>query len=94
MRFLCRYSLVKRRFSHINPSADVVTTIRQYKSFVPELAYSSAPGMFWGIPRSKDTFDVVFPQPLQLARLFITTGTMIHKRKVNVLMSCECPFLI
>ena len=72
------FSLVKRKFSHVNPSADVVTTIDHYKSFIAELAYSSAPGMFWGNPKPKDTFDIIFSQPLQIQRLYVSTGTSVQ----------------
>ncbi|XP_071520083.1 alpha-1,3-mannosyl-glycoprotein 4-beta-N-acetylglucosaminyltransferase C-like isoform X2 [Panulirus ornatus] len=74
------FSLVKRRFSHVNPTADVVTTIRQYKAYLAEHAYSSAPGMFWGIPKPGDTFDVLFPEPLKISRVVILTGAAINKK--------------
>ncbi|XP_042891137.1 alpha-1,6-mannosyl-glycoprotein 4-beta-N-acetylglucosaminyltransferase-like isoform X3 [Penaeus japonicus] len=73
-------SLVKRRFSHVNPTADVVTTIRQYKAYLAEHAYSSAPGMFWGIPKPGDTFDILFPEPLKLSRVVVLTGAAINKK--------------
>lgn len=73
-------SLVKRRFSHVNPTADVVTTIRQYKAYLAEHAYSSAPGMFWGIPRPGDSFDVLFAEPLRVARVVVLTGAVINKK--------------
>lgn len=75
------FSLIKRRFSHINPDAAIATTVKQYKAFVPELAYSSAPGMFWGMPKTGDTFDIIFSVPLKLQRLFISTGTNIQNKK-------------
>ncbi|XP_050737065.1 alpha-1,6-mannosyl-glycoprotein 4-beta-N-acetylglucosaminyltransferase-like [Eriocheir sinensis] len=74
------FSLVKRRFSHVNPTADVVTTIRQYKAYLAEHAYSSAPGMFWGIPRPGDSFDVLFAEPLRVARVVVLTGAVINKK--------------
>ncbi|KAG0722043.1 Alpha-1,3-mannosyl-glycoprotein 4-beta-N-acetylglucosaminyltransferase C [Chionoecetes opilio] len=74
------FSLVKRRFSHVNPTADVVTTIRQYKAYLAEHAYSSAPGMFWGIPRPGDSFDVLFAQPLKVSRVVVLTGALINKK--------------
>ncbi|XP_069192322.1 alpha-1,6-mannosyl-glycoprotein 4-beta-N-acetylglucosaminyltransferase isoform X2 [Procambarus clarkii] len=74
------FSLVKRRFSHVNPTADVVTTIRQYKAYLAEHAYSSAPGMFWGIPKPGDTFDILFPEPLKISRVVILTGAAINKK--------------
>ncbi|ROT84185.1 hypothetical protein C7M84_022635 [Penaeus vannamei] len=73
-------SLVKRRFSHVNPTADVVTTIRQYKAYLAEHAYSSAPGMFWGIPKPGDSFDILFPEPLKLSRVVVLTGAAINKK--------------
>ncbi|KAF2366522.1 Glycosyl transferase family 54 [Trinorchestia longiramus] len=77
------FSLVRRRFSHVNPPAEVVTTIRQYKSFVAQLAYSSAPGMFWGIPKAGDTYDIVFKQPLSVSRIVIVTGATLTKKKTR-----------
>lgn len=74
------FSLVKRRFSHVNPTADVVTTIRQYKAYLAEHAYSSAPGMFWGIPKPGDSFDILFPEPLKLSRVVVLTGAAINKK--------------
>ncbi|XP_066938596.1 alpha-1,6-mannosyl-glycoprotein 4-beta-N-acetylglucosaminyltransferase-like isoform X3 [Macrobrachium rosenbergii] len=74
------FSLVKRRFSHVNPTADVVTTIRQYKAYLAEHAYSSAPGMFWGIPKPGDTFDILFPEPLRVSRVVVLTGAAINKK--------------
>ncbi|XP_063890035.1 alpha-1,6-mannosyl-glycoprotein 4-beta-N-acetylglucosaminyltransferase-like isoform X1 [Scylla paramamosain] len=74
------FSLVKRRFSHVNPTADVVTTIRQYKAYLAEHAYSSAPGMFWGIPRPGDSFDVLFAEPLKVSRVVVLTGAVINKK--------------
>ncbi|CAL4159886.1 unnamed protein product, partial [Meganyctiphanes norvegica] len=75
------FSLVKRRYSHVNPTADVVTTIRQYKGYLPEHAYSSAPGMFWGIPRPGDTFDILFPEAFKVKRVVIITGAAVSKKK-------------
>ncbi|KAK7068461.1 hypothetical protein SK128_008066, partial [Halocaridina rubra] len=74
------FSLVKRRYSHVNPTADVVTTIRQYKAYLAEHAYSSAPGMFWGIPKPGDTFDILFPEPLKVSRVVVLTGAAISKK--------------
>ncbi|KAG7167111.1 Alpha-1-3-mannosyl-glycoprotein 4-beta-N-acetylglucosaminyltransferase C-like [Homarus americanus] len=74
------FSLVKRRFSHVNPTADVVTTIRQYKAYLAEHAYSSAPGMFWGIPKPGDTFDILFSEPLKISRVVVLTGAAINKK--------------
>ncbi|XP_018007949.1 uncharacterized protein LOC108665683 [Hyalella azteca] len=77
------FSLVKRRFSHVNPPAEVVTTIRQYKSFVAPLAYSSAPGLFWGVPRAGDTYDIVLTTPLIVTRIVIITGATVSKKKTR-----------
>lgn len=71
---------MKRRFSHVNPTADVVTTIRQYKAYLAEHAYSSAPGMFWGVPKPGDTFDILFPEPLRVTRIVVLTGATINKK--------------
>ncbi|KAK4319557.1 hypothetical protein Pmani_009501 [Petrolisthes manimaculis] len=80
------FSLVKRRFSHVNPTADVVTTIRQYKAYLAEHAYSSAPGMFWGVPKPGDTFDILFPEPLRVNRIVVLTGATINKKVRDRLM--------
>lgn len=68
-----------KRIPHTNPEARVVTTMKQYQSFGPEQAYSS-PGMFWGIPRPGDTFDVIFMKPLNVSRVVVLTGATLGSK--------------
>ncbi|XP_076054363.1 alpha-1,6-mannosyl-glycoprotein 4-beta-N-acetylglucosaminyltransferase-like [Oratosquilla oratoria] len=77
------FSLVQRHFSHVNPPAQVVTTMRQYKAHMPGHAYSSAPGMFWGVPRPGDTFDIILTEPLHVYRVAVFTGAKLTKRKIR-----------
>uniref|UniRef100_A0A6A7FPM1 Alpha-1,3-mannosyl-glycoprotein 4-beta-N-acetylglucosaminyltransferase C-like n=1 Tax=Hirondellea gigas TaxID=1518452 RepID=A0A6A7FPM1_9CRUS len=77
------FSLVRRRYSHVNPPAEVMSTIRQYRSFMARSAYSSAPGMFWGIPKAGDTYDIVFHQPTLVTRIVIITGASVTKKRVR-----------
>ncbi|XP_064116766.1 alpha-1,6-mannosyl-glycoprotein 4-beta-N-acetylglucosaminyltransferase-like isoform X3 [Macrobrachium nipponense] len=73
------FGLDSRRISHTNPEARVVTTMKQYQSFGPEQAYSS-PGMFWGISKPGDTFDVIFMKPLNVSRVLVLTGATLGSK--------------
>lgn len=58
-----------------NPPAVVSTTIDTFGNFVPENAYSGAPGPFWGrAPREGDTFTIKFKTPSPLTKIVIETG--------------------
>ncbi|XP_068200552.1 alpha-1,6-mannosyl-glycoprotein 4-beta-N-acetylglucosaminyltransferase-like isoform X3 [Palaemon carinicauda] len=69
-----------KRLQHNNPEARVVTTMKPYQNYGPEQPYSSLPGMFWGIAKPGDTFDVIFTKPLNVSRVVVRTGAILNNR--------------
>uniref|UniRef100_A0A8D0L5Z4 Alpha-1,3-mannosyl-glycoprotein 4-beta-N-acetylglucosaminyltransferase C n=1 Tax=Sphenodon punctatus TaxID=8508 RepID=A0A8D0L5Z4_SPHPU len=64
--------------SHVpdNPSADMVTDIATFESYLPSKAYSSVEEYFWGkAPSAGNFFTILFKQPARLSRIQIHTGT-------------------
>lgn len=64
-----------------NPPAVVSTTLDAFATYVAQLAYSTAPGCFWGRPPIEgDTFTVMFSKPERIRRVVIETGDDEHPR--------------
>jgi len=72
--------MAKRRFKNHNPPADIITTMKTYNDFIPEYAYRPAPGIFWGIAKAQDTFDIILPNPQMISRVVILTGVASVKK--------------
>ena len=65
-----------RKYQSDNPPAVLYSSIEAFSMYVPQLAYSSKPGYFWGkTPIMGDTFLVVFESPVRLSRVVIETGS-------------------
>lgn len=79
------FDIAKRRFKNHNPSADIITTMKVYNDFIPEYAYRTAPGFFWGITRPNDTYDIIFPKALSVSRIVYLTGVPTTKNKQKVM---------
>ncbi|XP_022081084.1 alpha-1,3-mannosyl-glycoprotein 4-beta-N-acetylglucosaminyltransferase C-like isoform X2 [Acanthaster planci] len=65
-----------RKYKGDNPPAVLFSSMEVFGMYVPQLAYSSKPGYFWGkTPITGDSFLVTFESPAQLSRVIIETGS-------------------
>ncbi|XP_070567751.1 alpha-1,3-mannosyl-glycoprotein 4-beta-N-acetylglucosaminyltransferase C-like [Ptychodera flava] len=63
-----------------NPPATVYSSMRAFSMYLPQLAYKSQPGYFWGVaPKTGDSIFVVFETAVKLTRVIFETGTEDHK---------------
>lgn len=77
------FNMANRKYRNRNPEADLVTSMKVYNDFFPEYAYRPAPGYFWGIGKTNDTVDIVFPSPISIAKLVVITGLVEPNLKVK-----------
>ncbi|XP_071784071.1 alpha-1,6-mannosyl-glycoprotein 4-beta-N-acetylglucosaminyltransferase-like [Asterias amurensis] len=65
-----------KKYQSDNPPAVLYSSMEAFSMYVPQLAYSSKPGYFWGkTPIMGDTLLLVFETPVRLSRVVILSGS-------------------
>ena len=67
----------------VNPEADLITDIRQFKDYKVDMSYLAGSGFFWGIAPKKDqAVFVIFKHPVVIKRIFVQTGNEQHAKDI------------
>ncbi|XP_002738683.1 alpha-1,3-mannosyl-glycoprotein 4-beta-N-acetylglucosaminyltransferase C-like [Saccoglossus kowalevskii] len=68
------------RLNGDNPPAKIHSTLRTFSMYLPQLAYSSQPGYFWGVaPKVGDYIFVIFDDAVRISKVVFETGLDNHK---------------
>lgn len=66
-----------------NPSAKVISSLKYFRDYIPDLAYSSGSGYFWAMaPRKGDTVHVIFDVGHRLHRIRVSTGNKARPKDI------------
>ncbi|XP_077995073.1 alpha-1,3-mannosyl-glycoprotein 4-beta-N-acetylglucosaminyltransferase C-like [Glandiceps talaboti] len=69
-----------RKYNTDNPPAKVYSSMRAFSMYLPQLAYTSEPGYFWGVaPKIGDYIYIIFETPVRLKKVIFETGSEDHK---------------
>ncbi|ELT89847.1 hypothetical protein CAPTEDRAFT_116124 [Capitella teleta] len=73
----------EKKWEASNPPATIITQIRAFEKYTPDLAYGSLTGFFWASGVSaNDSIYVIFEKDEDLDRVIIETGNDKHPRDV------------
>ncbi|XP_013782940.1 alpha-1,3-mannosyl-glycoprotein 4-beta-N-acetylglucosaminyltransferase C-like isoform X1 [Limulus polyphemus] len=80
-----KYSASIRKYQVVNPEADLVTSMKTYETYYPEMAYGLSYGYFWAMaPKANDTLDIIFHEPQNVTKIYIMSGSNDHVNDILV----------